>query len=394
MNLFVLVVIFCISWFAITMLTTIVHEFGHAVAAYLITKEKVTLYLGSYGEEHKSKKIVLGRFEIWVRKNIFLWRGGLCKSSASFSTRQMFIYILAGPVASLLLFTVFLLCMLLLRPEGLLGGLLLVSCVWSGLVFLYNIVPRSNVIKMNGGEINYNDGTHLKILLDKKKMPAGYDEALLQFKAGSFADCVDVFDQIIRNGTKNPEVYRCAVFAHINLRNFRRADEVQKEQVAKLGNLNAHDRISMAILKTHLGKYQEAIDYYRHLLITGGDNKYNLTNFGYTLSLLDRHEEAIENLDKAILIDNNFAEAYANRAYAKLKMRLLEDGKQDNDRALELDQRNVFAHRNAGIYYFEREKFDLAFKHFEIASEADPDMPYLNDYLFQAGRKLQENNTD
>jgi len=41
-------------------LTVIFHELGHAIPAILLTKEKVTVYIGSYGDPKKSLRIKIG----------------------------------------------------------------------------------------------------------------------------------------------------------------------------------------------------------------------------------------------------------------------------------------------------------------------------------------------
>ncbi len=370
-------------------LITTIHEMGHAIAAYMYTGERVVLYLGSYGDDARSIPVSIGKFEFRVFKNIFMWKGGLCRHSQCASADQEFMVILAGPMASLVLFISALLAFfLVMHHDDLAAGLLCVFAIWTGLSFLSNMVPRNSNIDMHHGAITYNDGTHIKRMLDAKKMPAGFDEAMDQFREKRYAECLPVFEAIIVGGTKNPEVYRNAVSANLKLKNYRRADEIQRELVSKIGNINAHDRMQMALLKGLLGKYDEAIKYYTHLLQTGGANKYNLNNFGYILSLINRHQDAITYLDKAIEIDKNFAYAYCNRAFAKLMLGWLADGKADNDRSLELNSDNAYAYRNSGIYLFESGKYEAALVQFNRANELETGLPLVDDYIWRTNQQI------
>lgn len=49
-----LIIQFIIFLFFIRGLIIILHELGHALPAILLTKEKVSIYIGSYGDQKKS----------------------------------------------------------------------------------------------------------------------------------------------------------------------------------------------------------------------------------------------------------------------------------------------------------------------------------------------------
>ena len=378
-----------LSVFFMRMAITIVHEAGHAVTIAIFTKSKVKVYLGSYGDEQKSVKIPLGIFEVWFKKNILKWKGGLCVPQARSATYwQQFIYILAGPLASLLLSLLLLAALLFYHPGGYYSAFLLVFCIAAGLSFLSNISPGLAGVVTNDGDLTHNDGAQLRKLMDFRKSPAEYNEAAAYMDKKQYGAALDVLVKMINNGTKNADVYRMAVTAQIGLKNYEEADRVQKMQIAKIGNIDAHDRINLGLLKTFLGKYNEAESYYTHLLKTGGDNKYNLNNFGFTLTLMGRYEEAITYLNKAILKDKAFAFAYSNRAFAKMKTGQLEEGKKDNDISMQLDDTNANAHRNAGIYYLETGQYQLALQQLERARELDANTFLLDKLIIEASNKL------
>src|SRR5579859_2563186 len=81
--------------------TVLFHELGHAIPAILLSKEKVTIYVGSYGDPAKSFRVNIGLLEVWFRYNPFKWRSGLTIPSAKgISLDKKIIYTLMGPVAS------------------------------------------------------------------------------------------------------------------------------------------------------------------------------------------------------------------------------------------------------------------------------------------------------
>lgn len=269
------------------------------------------------------------------------------------------------------------------------GALLLIFSVLASLSFLANMVPKTNTIMLEQGNMTYNDGTQLRMMLDARKLPAGFSEAVGHLREKRYDAALPVLEGIITEGTKNPELYRMVIAAHIGLKNYTIAHQWQKEQIAKIGNINDQDRITLAVIKTHTGNYEEAVAYYNHLFLSGGRNKFNLNNLGYTLNLMQQYEAAIPYLDEAIAIDPDFAHAYSNRAYSKIKLRLLEDSKADNDRSLQLDDTEAYAYRNAGLYYLERERYEEAVRSFEKCLQLDPATPAVYEYLNEAQDKLE-----
>ena len=139
--------------------------------------------------------------------------------------------------------------------------------------------------------------------------------------------------------------------------------------------------MTIAVLKTYIGHYDEAIAYYQLLLQSTPRNKYNLNNLGYTLILQENYNEAIVHLNKAIAIDSRFAAPFVNRAFARMQTGLLEDGKKDNDYALLLQEKNSYAYRNKGFYEMKKGSYDAALESFSKALELDPDTRFVRQYV-------------
>lgn len=82
----------------------LVHEIGHALLVLATPCARATVYVGSFGDSSRSLGIRLGRLKIWIKINPFLWFRGMCRpGDAPFSINRQIRYVLAGPMASLLL---------------------------------------------------------------------------------------------------------------------------------------------------------------------------------------------------------------------------------------------------------------------------------------------------
>jgi tetratricopeptide (TPR) repeat protein len=357
--------------FFIRAFTTFIHEMGHAIAASYYTRQDVVIFLGSYGNKEESLNFKIGKLIFYIRANPFKWKGGLCCYTSTTKENDYNI-ILAGPLASLLLFISVTAIYYVFAPVGLVGAFWFMFCVWSCLVFLYNIIPGNNTFGIQNGNMTYNDGAYLQQYKQLKKLPPEYTEAMEFFNNSNFNQSYEILNNIIKSGTKNKQVYQTAISACIFLKNFRDADTLLQEQIQKIGNINSMDRINIAAVKAGLGKYDDAIAYYKHLLLTGENNKFNLNNFAYTYLIIDCPDKAIPLLNQAIAVDKNFHYAYSNRAYAKMITSQLEDGKKDNDIALSLDPNNADAIRNEGIYHYFTGNYPEALTHLHKAKEIDP----------------------
>jgi hypothetical protein len=108
-----------------------IHELGHATPVLLRSGGWATIYIGSFGDTRRSVGLRIGRLKIWIKYNPFLWFRGMCRpGGASFSVHQQIGYVMAGPLASLLLGVTA--CLLL--QIGMLPGFLR---LWLGFVVLF-----------------------------------------------------------------------------------------------------------------------------------------------------------------------------------------------------------------------------------------------------------------
>jgi tetratricopeptide (TPR) repeat protein len=87
---------------------------------------------------------------------------------------------------------------------------------------------------------------------------------------------------------------------------------------------------------------------------------------------LENHDEAIINFNRAISLDRNNEEAYINRADSKVATGKDASALSDYNRIINLNPKNGYAYEGRAIYWFKKERFDLASEDFEKAIKFAP----------------------
>jgi tetratricopeptide (TPR) repeat protein len=365
----------------VRVISTAIHEAGHAIPYILMTRKPVIVFLGTYGDTRQCISFPIGRSKVWLLTNPFRWRGGMCQPTEAPDKKVDYWFTLGGPLATFVQGIVLLAIIFFLEP----AGFWLVFCVtfaaWSAFSFLWNVSPLHNLFPNSTGTLMQSDGVRLRQLAEARNNPPEYDEATALVASGKLSEAAQLLDRIIHNGTKNADIYRTAIHVHLKLKQYGRADELQKEQIQRIGNISDMDRVTLGLLKIMLGRYEDAIAYYQHLMQFRGINKYNLNNYGFVLTLVGRYEEAIPVLDRAIAIDSTRYAPFSNRAFAKMMTGQEANGYDDNEVAKTLNPEMAYIHRNTGAYYFARRDYQQSLEYFEKARELDPQMPRIDDYL-------------
>lgn len=377
-------------------LTVLFHELGHAIPAILLTKQKVTIYIGSYGDPKKSIKINLAILEIFFRYNPFAWRLGLCvPSSKTNSVNRQILYTLTGPLASLVMGSIACYFAFAYDIHGFLKLFLVVFLASAFLDLLMNLIPNETPIKLYDGRISYNDGYRLKQLFYYKRLPKEYSEAADLYNEQKFTQAAILFEKILSD-LKDENIYRLAINSYLQDKNYSKAKELS-DAFALTGKMNSDDLSNMGFSYSELGLHEKAMKLYDKSLQQNPDNKYPLNNKAYTLNLMNKFEEAIPFFDRAIELDKDFAYSYNNRGLAKIKLGQIEEGLQDINRSFELDPNNSYGYRNLGIYHFDKGEFDEALHLFIKARELDDSThmidELINDTKHQIDRRGAGNST-
>ncbi|QHI35097.1 TPR repeat-containing protein YrrB [Kordia antarctica] len=377
------IIVFAICLLVFQRLIIIIHEFGHAISALLNSTGKVTVYLGSYGDEEKSFRFKIKRLECFFKYNIFAWKGGLCvPHGKNVSWKSSVLISVFGPLTTLLLGSIT--CIVLLFFEiNLLAKMILFAFAFSCILdFIFNIIPRKRQIKLHDGSFVYNDGKRLTYLWSIRNMYDEMNEAMTFYNEKNYAKAADLFEECLTKAPENQELYRLMISSYLQIKNYNKAGEFQKVYTEKYKNsFDLIDYVNLGVLQINEDDLQKALDSFNKALNFDPKHQIVLCNRGLTYGLLDRHEEAITDLNKAISIDPNFQYAWDNLGFSKLKLGQLEEGYADLQKALELDDQDPYVHRNFGIYYFYKKDYQKALSLYEKALKLDPDGFKIQEYI-------------
>ena len=373
-----------LSLFILTRIaTTLFHELGHAIPSLLFTEEKVTIFLGSYGNTEKSKHLSLGnRFSIYFKLNPFKWRGGMVKqNSSNLSVSKNLTILFAGPLFSLLIATFSIMIIFSFHLNGFLK-LLSIIFLTSALFDLRNIFPIEEPILLYDGSQGYNDGYQIHRLIRFKRDHKTLVSAYAFYEVNNFNEALKLFKTLDPNFI-NKDIFTIIIAAYCNCKDYnggRQFYQIIFDQKNKL-DLDSDNFSNIAVIESHLGNNEQAMNFYNKSLELNINNIYSRSNRGYTHNLFENYNEAIIDFDDAIKIDPNFAYAFANRGYSKIKLGLFAEGLSDIDRAINLDDKNPYAYRNLGLYYLQIGDYEKAMMNLQIAFKLDPDTHLVKEYL-------------
>jgi tetratricopeptide (TPR) repeat protein len=387
MEYFPLILIFFSLLVLITRPFTIIfHELGHAIPAILMTRQTVSIYIGSYGNPEKSLHFSIGLLDVWLNYNPLSWRQGLCVPSAKqISINKQIIYTLTGPLASFTIALVACFFTFTYDHHGFLKLIFVIFLASSIFDLVVNLTPRSAPIKLYDGRLTYNDGYQLKQLFHYKRFPKEYGQAAELYNQQKFAESAIAYHNMLKNGYKDENIYRLAISSFLQVKNYQQAKEISDEFIIQ-GKLNSDDFASAGISYSQFDQHDKAIEFYNKSLELDPNNKYSLNNKGFTLNTLNKYHDAITLFDKAIELDNTFAFSYNNRGLAKIKIGKVEEGLEEINYSIKLDDSNSYSYRNLGIYHLDKGEYSKALELLIKAKELDCDTHLIDELITNASK--------
>lgn len=145
--------------------------------------------------------------------------------------------------------------------------------------------------------------------------------------------------------------------------------------------LNAKHEKADKLLKK--GELQKALELFNELIEELGENPILYSDRGVVFLHLNKREECLNDLSKAVQLQPDYSYRYACRAFAYSHFKLLDEAIVDYQKAVELDPEDAVAHNNLGMLLEQKGYKDEADRRFAVA-----------DKLAKAEDRLQEMMTE
>lgn len=331
-----------VAWIAIVLfmrlVTTFLHEMGHAIPGLLFTDKPVKVFVGSYGNEQDSWSIKLGRLQLFFRPRVYAWTLGQCHIQRDgMSFYQQVIMLLGGPFASVLFGGLALWAIIRYQFGEVLFvvfAAFLLSAIWDLFV---NLVPRTiGANGLHGGQVFATDGAQLLSLIYERRLPADYHTYAEQIKAGNYQAILDRVERDIEANTVVPSLLPLAINAYEATKEYGGALSIY-EYLHKQRPLRPDDYFTLGELYRKLNNYQEAINCYGEYLHENYTDFKALHARGLCYQQMAEHGAAIQEFTVALRYNNNFPVAWRDRAFSLLRLNEFQDAKSDLDIAAKLE---------------------------------------------------------
>ncbi len=362
-------------------ITTTIHELGHAIPSLILTNGSVEIHIGSFGDNKNSFKIDLGRFKAFFKLNLLHWNIGLCSRKESTTLFNSIIIVLGGPVFSLL--TGIILYFILNSYQWgeamtFVFAFFIISSVFD---FLVNIIPMGSPILMADGSVTYNDGTQFFKLLNDSKMPERFFEGVKLQQEKKHDAAIEQFRKALDEGHDQRQIHFGLVDSLSESGKLDQALE-HVEFLHKNNRLVIADYNYVGNLLLQKENYHAAIQFFDKYLYKYFSDSATLNKRGYAHLRVGDYEKAYYDFNSAILQQPKFASAYNNRGLAKIKQGDVEGGLKDIEKSRTLDDSDPYLYLHLGYYFKAINEPQKAVEHFQKAKDMGIDFHGL-DYLIE-----------
>ena len=328
-------------------LTTLFHEMGHAIPALLFTREKVEVFVGSYGDLKNAWQLNLGRLQLYLKWNPFDWKLGMCRHTGSMVIWQELVTILGGPLASTLIAVA---ALVMLTKEGVNDAWLALAAIFAGaaLIDLFvNLSSSGNHLQMHDGATTYSDGDQLWQLLKTINLPQAYFEAQDLFAQGKYQETLDKCQQLLDAGHHQVPIYDLAWVALVK-QDHPAAIIALYLDFKERHRLKFTDYLRLAKAYQQLGQLEEAHKYYDHCSYLNYTNPIARYEKGRILMEQGYYGPALEELQRSHHLQADHQDTLALMAACHLHFNRLPDCEQSLTHARALDP----TAGNASVNYY------------------------------------------
>lgn len=330
---------------ALRSLTTLFHEFGHAIPALAFTEKDVHVYVGTYGDKSDGLHLDFGRLQVFFKFNFFNWNIGMCSHQGSLALWKTLLIVFGGPVASMLFAVPFIYILANYEIPEIGMYVLIAFIIAASIDFLVNIFPNSNPIYTQGGQATYNDGYTMYLLLSRLFLTQEYFDLEEELAKGNKDEFFKRGIAIIDKGKADRVIYELMIFASIE----------EKEM-------------------------EDALYLYQRMKQEYPLRKNDFFELGKINQHLNQHQIAIQFFDKYLYYNYQDVAALVLRGISKKESALYDAAIRDFTTALQVEPANIDALIHRGFSYMKKKDLLSATQDFEQAKTINPNYPLLLKY--------------
>ncbi|MDX2280768.1 MAG: hypothetical protein NW218_14370 [Saprospiraceae bacterium] len=380
---FLYLLLFFLLIFWIRGFTVLLHELGHALMAIYLSKEKVTVYVGSFGERKDTRHLKLGLLECYFKKSM-AWDRGLCvPESKNFTLNGQILYTVMGPVVTILCAVVF----------GILAYSIFIPNwirVFSGLMSFISLtdalralIPSKRPILMANDGITYNDGQILRNLLNHKRLNSKFKEVEIATNQKDYERAGDLLMEAMPKAKNKSDLYRYAASVYSEGKYYEKAIDCYTA-FEQEGGMDSNDYNHAGLIFAYLLQYENALSYFKKAVKLQRDNNLALTNIAFSHLMLEQYSMAFELFDELFQKDPENAYLLANRGLAAFKTGQITAGLDDLERAKRIDPEESYVYRNLGMALLDQGDPIQAHENFIKAQALNPQTHLIDSLLEKA----------
>lgn len=301
-------------------ITTTIHELGHLIAALLIFPKpaKITVFLGSLGHSKPFISFNLGRIACNISLHWLWMRGSLTLLPTIPPYRQMALFALAGPLASLLLaLGSSSLALGLQLPWALRLGLLLIAFL-SLIDLIYAFFHRFEPMSTEAGLLSANDGQMLQWAIRYKSAMPRLVAANSAFLQDHYALAWQHFDALKQSGKSDQEDLHCQAYSAFALGKLEEAASILQEIRTKF-KPRPEDCLLFAQVQGSLGKPEVAMQMVEEGLRIAPGNVLLLTQKAWLFMQSNECQKALPLLQKVLKMEPKYGLAMLHLSFCHLQ---------------------------------------------------------------------------
>lgn len=359
----------------------VIHELGHAIAALMLTKSMVSVYLGTDQADKSHIKLEVLRLKFYIRigLNIFV-KSDTQYSVSKLSKTSKIIILLSGPILQIS-YALFIMNILIYKFEAFdYSYFLNILGITICLSYHFGAIPNLG--------LKPNDGHKIYHLLKVRKEQELYYKFSIHYENKAYLNLIKLFPKIRKKySNKNIESYiKCTFEAYSQINDHAGLLAFYKNNNFEIG---ANECLILANSCSVLNLHHDAIYWYQKAETYHKMTFPTAEHVAYEYLQLKEYMEAIIYYDKAIKMNPNRYDIYNNRGLAKLEMNLNDEALLDFHQSIKLNKNNPQAYCNFGKYHMKMKNYTQALEYFNYAQELDPKMIILKDLIATAKNYIQ-----